>query len=120
MRKISRFKIGTAYSNPTDTTGLYAVVTRLDKIIYIFDPAFIHLIRYALATFCTSEMSTEQLDVFMDYIEAFNGTAPFTDITRALDEELVKIALCTEDESGYACGNSPSFTYIACGVDINL
>lgn len=120
MRKLSRFKQDALYKNPTDTVGLYVVITRLDKRVYVFDAAFIHLIRYALATFCTSEMSSEQLEVFLVYVDAVNGTAPFSEISLALDEELVRLALCVEEESGYTCGNSVSFTYVACGVDINL
>lgn len=120
MRKLSQFKAGVAYSNPTDTAGLFAVITRLDKIVYAFDATFIHLIRYALATFCTSEMSSEQLTLFLEYIEAVNGTAPFTPVTKALDGKLVDIALCIEDASDIVCGRSTLFTYVACGVDINL
>lgn len=120
MRKLPHFKRDTAYASPVDTAGLYAVVNRLDKTVYVFDAAFIHLIRYALATFCTSEMSSEQLEVFLAYIAAVQGIEPFTDVGSALDEELVKLSLCVEDASAVVCGNSISFTYVACGTDINL
>ena len=120
MRKLTIFKQAEAYSSPTDTVGLYIVITRLDKLIYVFDAGFIHLIRYAMATFCTSEMSTEQSALFLTYIDAFNGVAPYTSLTRALDDELVQLALCVEDGSDYACGEALTFTFAPCGVDINL
>lgn len=120
MRKLTRFKQAEVYSNPTDAAGLYVVTTRLDKLIYVFDLQFIHLIRYAMATFCTSEMSIEQSALFLTYIDAFNGVAPFTSVTRALDDELFNLALCIEDGSDYACGEALTFTFAPCGVDINL
>jgi hypothetical protein len=65
-------------------------------------------------------MSEQQRELFLTYIDAFNGIAPFTDITSSLDEELVNLTLCLDDASEVVCGNSASFTYEACGIDINL
>lgn len=120
MRKLTRFKQEETYSSPADTAGLYLVVPRLDKTVYVFDAGFMHLIRYALTSFCTSEMSASQAELFLAYIDAFNGVAPFTDVTSSLDEELVNLALCADGASEVVCGNATSFTYVACGVDINL
>lgn len=120
MNKLTRFKQAEVYSIPSDAVGLYVVITRLDKKVYLFDESFIHLIRYALATFCTSEMSLEQSEVFLTYINAFNGVAPFTPLTRALDNELVSLALCDEDGTNYACGEAELFNFAPCGEDINL
>jgi len=120
MRKLTIFKQAIAYASPSDTAGLYLVVNRLDKIVYVFDPAFIHLIRYAMATFCTSEMSAEQLALFLAYIDAFNGVTAFTALTSSLDEVLVNLALSIEDASALTCGQSASFEYALIGVDINL
>jgi len=69
VRKLTQFKKTMTYANPSDTAGLYLVITMLDKTTYLFDAAFIHLIRYALTSFCTSEMTSEQLDLFLDYID---------------------------------------------------
>jgi hypothetical protein len=120
MRKLTKFKQDEVYASPTNAAGLYVVITRLDKKVYIFDEAFIHLIRYALATFCTSEMSPGQLAVFLNYIDAFNGGTPFTSVTRALDDELLNIGLSVEDGSLYACGEALFFTFAPNGADINL
>jgi hypothetical protein len=120
MRKLTKFKQDEVYASPSNAAGLYVVITRLDRLIYVFDEAFISLIRYAMATFCTSEMSTEQLALFLTYIDAFNGGTSFTSVTRALDDELLNLGLSVEDGSVYACGEASFFTFAPNGVDINL
>jgi len=120
MRKLTRFKQDELYSSPSDTVGLYLVVTKLDKTEYVFDAEFLKLIRYALTTFCTSEMSADQLALFLAYIDAFNGVAPFTAVTSALDEELVNITMSVEYASASSCGNAELFSFPLYGVDINL
>ena len=120
MRKLTRFKQAGPYASSADTAGLYLAITRLDKIVYVFDEDFIKLIRYSLSTFCTSEMSTEQEALFLSYVRAFNGVAGFTDLTRALDNKLLELGLCVEDGTNYACGEAEFFTFTPCGVDINL
>jgi hypothetical protein len=113
MRKLAKFKQEGVYVNPVDTKGLYAVIELLDRTVYVFDEEFIHLVRYALATSDTSEMSKEQRSLFMSYITDANSGA-FTTLTRALDTALANLTL------GVAYGNAATFTYAPSGVDINL
>jgi len=120
MRKPSSVIVGIDYTKTVDTQGLYSSVDDLEGTTYIFDANFIHLVRYGLSTFCTSEMTTEQLNLFEEYIDAVNQITLFTPITSALDKELVDISLCREDIGVIVCGNAELHTYADCGTDINL
>lgn len=120
MRKLTKFKQAAAYTTSLDTAGLYLVVYMLGSRGYVFDPTFIHLIRYALTTSYTTEMSVRQSELFLAYIDAVNGVIPFTAITSSLDKTLVNLALCVDDGTTAVWGDSSNFTYAPCGVDINL
>lgn len=121
MRKPSAAVVGTGYNKTVDTLGLYTIVENLDGSAYLWDVIFIHLVRYGLSTFCISEMSTLQHDLFQLYVAAVSQEIAHTEVTTALDNELVKIAICADSASDIVvCGNSGLHTYVACGIDINL
>jgi len=120
MNIVSSTIQGGGYFSNTDTLGLYVVDVRMDGTYFIFDEAFIHLVRYALSTSCLSEFSSTQLDFFLEYIAAVDGAVHHTEATAALDYELVIISLCIDQTNLITCGNSDLHTYVACGTDINL
>ena len=120
MKKPSSAVVGTGYIKDADTLGLYSTLVTLEGTTYLFDTYFMHLVRYALSTFCISEMNVEQVNLFTTYIAAVNKEVAHTDITLALDKELVDITICREDAGVIVCGNAALHIYDTCGTDINL
>jgi len=121
MRKASSALVGTGYRKTADTLGLYAKVENLDGFSFIWDAGFIHLVRYGLSTFCISEMTILQKDLFQHYVAAVNQEVAHSDATSSLDRHLADIAQDVDHSTDViVCGNASLHTYIAYGVDINL
>jgi len=121
MRKASVALIGDGYSNIANTLGLYAKVENLDGYSFLWDTGFTHLVRYGLSTFCISEMTDTQKELFQQYIAAVNQEVAHSDATLSLDAHLADIAQCIDHSTDVVvCGNADLHTYVACGVDINL
>jgi 23S rRNA maturation mini-RNase III len=121
MRKASVALVGAGYSKTANTLGLYAVIENLDGFSFLWDANFTHLVRYALTTFCVSEMTVLQKELLQQYVAAVNQEIAHTDVTLSLDEHLTDIAQCVDNSTEViVCGNADLHTYVACGVDINL
>ena len=121
MRKASSALVGSGYSNIANTLGLYAKIENLDGYSYLWDTGFTHLVRYGLSTFCISEMTIIQKELFQQYVAAVNQEIAHTDTTLSLDAHLANIAQCIDLSSEViVCGNADLHTYVACGIDINL
>lgn len=121
MRKASTALVGSGYSKTADSLGLYAKIENLDGFSFLWDTLFIHLVRYGLSTFCISEMTTVQKELFQQYVAAVNQEVAHSGATLSLDAHLADIAQCVDHSTDViVCGNSELHTYVACGTDINL
>lgn len=121
MRKASIALVGADYNNVLNTRGIYTKVENLDGFSFLWDAEFTHLARYALSTFCISEMSNIQKELFQQYVAAVNQEVAHNFATLSLDQHLADIAQCVDHSTDViVCGNADLHTYVACGVHINL
>lgn len=106
-----------------NTLGLFIAEPRLGYTKYIFDPEFIHLVRYAVSTDCISEMTGDQAKFFTDWLEystaLINGFAsyPVDSPIVAFDHELINISECIDTSDQINCGNSILHEYNACIIN---